>query len=206
LALASAVALVFAANLSAYNGKQVNAKAVSVQWRHGIATDWTSMCCDCWDGFPQGQIVVYTITAGVVQSNPATIYTRDKGLATYPAFNLAGTKIAFFRSSKAPAATGNMCASVNGGKSYVSVINTDGTGLTDLVEIPATPAGEIMPLDWPAGNWIYYTKPYAIQGDPSSVDIWRVNAPNQGRGKCLRLLQGQHLRLFPPLFSYPQSR
>jgi hypothetical protein len=186
-----AAILLLTENTGAYNAAQVNAKAVSVQWRHGIGTDWSSMCCECWDGFPQGAIMVYTISNGAVQSNPAAIYTRDKGLATYPAFNLSGTKIAFFRSSKAPATSGNGCLTVNGGKSYVSVINTDGTGLTNLVEIPAAPSGEMLPLDWPAGDWIYYEKPYNIQnGDPTGVDIWRVNASSKAAEQVCNLSQG----------------
>lgn len=174
-----------------YNASQVNAKAVSVQWRHGIGTDWTAMCCECWDVFAQGAVVVYTISNGTVQPNPVTIHTRDRGLATYPAFNLSGTKVAFFRSSKAPAASGNGCTTVNGGKSYVSVINTNGTGLTNLVEIPSTPSGEVLPLDWPAGDWIYYEKPYAVQsGDPLGVDIWRVNATNGNAEQVCNLSDG----------------
>jgi hypothetical protein len=177
--------LLFAGDAGAYDGKQVNARAVSVQWRHGVSTDWAAMCSECWNGFPMGQIMVYTIRNGVVQANPATIYTREKGFAEYPAFNLSGTKIAFYRSSQASTtASSTAGTTVNGGKSYISVINTDGSGLTNLVEIPANPEGygngdEIMPLDWPAGDWIYYEKPYdsasAPAGDPSSVDIWKVN-------------------------------
>lgn len=83
---------------------------------------------------------------------------------------------------------------VNGGKSYVSVINTDGTGLTNLVEIPTAPAGEMVPLDWPAGDWIYYERthdPADVQGnDPTSVDIWRVNANTSVAEKVCNVTDG----------------
>jgi len=168
----------------AYNGKYVNAKAVSVQWRHGIGTNWVALCSECWNSFAIGQLVVYTISNGVVKPHPDTIYTREKGFAHYPAFNFSGTKIAFFRSSSAStSATATSGTTVNGGKSYVSIINVDGSGLENLVEIPAKPEGygqpgsEMLPLDWPAGDWIYYEKPYAVtSGDPTGVNIWRINA------------------------------
>jgi hypothetical protein len=191
--------LLAAVDGGAYTASQVNAKAVSVQWRHGIGTDWSSMCCECWNEFPIGAIKVYTITGGVVQSNPVTIYDRSLGMATYPAFNLSGTKVAFFRSSTAPATTGNSCLTVNGGKSYVSIINTDGTGLTNLVEIPSPPEGtgngnEMLPLDWPAGDWIYYTRPYDINsapgGNSGSVDIWRVNSVSKAAERVCDFSQG----------------
>jgi len=181
----------------AYNASQVNAKAVSVQWRHGIDAQYERMCVECWNPFPQGAIMVYTITNGSVQPNPATIYTRDKGLAEYPAFNFPGTKIAFFRSCIAPAATGNGSVTVNGGKSYVSIINTNGTGLINLAEIRARPGGygdpgsEMLPLDWPAGDWIYYENPYAsTANNPTGVDIWRVNASTGVSEEVCNLSQG----------------
>jgi hypothetical protein len=197
LAMVSCIIAGMLCGAHAYTAKNVNARAVSVQWRHGINTQYERMCVECWNGFPQGAIMVYTIINGAVQPNPVTIYTRDKGLAEYPAFNFSGTKIAFFRSSVAPAATGNGGVTVNGGKSYVSIINTDGTGLTNLAEIRATPGGygdagsEMLPLDWPAGDWIYYENPYAnTANNPTGVDIWRVNASTGVSEEVCNLSQG----------------
>jgi len=176
--------------IGAYNGKLLKAKAVSVQWRHGWQ-NWAGMCCECYNSFPMGSIVVYTIVDSRV-THADTIYRRELGLAEYPAFNLSGTKIAFYRSSTAPAATGTGCTTVNGGISYVSIINADGTGLANLVQLPSTPEGsgngnEIIPLDWPAGNWIYYERTHdpadIIGGASSSVDIWRVNAATSAAQK-----------------------
>jgi hypothetical protein len=129
---------------------------------------------------------VFTITNSAVTANN-TIYNREQGPAAYPAFNLAGTKIAFYRFYKAPAAAGSSCVSVNGGKSYISIINPDGTGLTDLCEIPPAPSGNsgIYPLDWPVGNWIYYEKPHA---DGSwGLMIWRVNAVTKASEKVCNI-------------------
>jgi len=40
--------------------------------------------------------------------------------------------------------------------------------------------GEEVPLDWPAGDWIYYERTHdpadVYSGDGSSIDIWKVNA------------------------------
>jgi len=157
---------------NAYNGKMLNAKAVSVQARH---TEWwvPFSACETPDWLFDGSLMVYTIENSAVKDKK-TIYNREQGPAQYPAFNLAGTRIAFFRINRAPAATGSACVSATGGKSHISVINPDGTGLTDLCELPGTLNGSIFPLDWPAGDWIYYEMPHA---DGSwGLMIWRVNA------------------------------
>lgn len=170
----------------AYNGKNVNGKAVSVQWRSGDK-DWAPMCCECRD-IRDGALILYTIQNSSI-TRKDTIHTRAQGLAQYPAFNLSGTKIAFYRFGKAPAATGTGCVSVNGGKSYISIINSDGTGLTDLFELPGLPNGEFFPLDWPAGDWIYFEMPhdaahsYASDRPNASLMIWRVNAVTKAAEK-----------------------
>jgi len=172
----------------AYNGKNVNGKAVSVQWRFG-EKDWAPMTCESGDGFRDGAILLYTIQSSSV-THCDTIHSRAQGLAQYPAFNLSGTKIAFYRLGTAPAATGNGCVSVNGGKSYISIINPDGTGLTDLCELAAKPEGEFFPLDWPAGDWIYFEMPHTTvfgnQGN-SSLMMWRVNSVTKAMEKVCNL-------------------
>jgi len=182
LSAAALIAAMLPAN--AYNGKQVNAKAVSIQ---SFYTGWYSnySACGSGDNRFDGSILLYTIEAAKV-THKDTIYNRTLGLAHYAAFNLAGTRVAFYRSGQAPASPPDPkggCVSVNGGKSYISVINADGTGLTDLYEIPAlsTPnSGGIFPLDWPAGDWIYFTRPHDAahnyNGDNASTMIWRVNS------------------------------
>jgi hypothetical protein len=163
---------------TAYSGKLVNGKAVSVQWRYGLK-DWAAMTCESGNELRDGAILLYTVQNSLV-AHCDTIHPRSNGLAQYPSFNLAGTKIAFYRLGKAPATTGSGCVSVDGGTTHISVINPDGTGLTDLCELPAEPIGGMFPLDWPAGDWIYYEMPHlnVLDGNQgnSSVMIWRVNA------------------------------
>jgi hypothetical protein len=159
---------------TAYNGKLLNGKAVSVHFHRG-----GSSLCESQSNPWRGSIVLYTIQNSKV-TGADTVYKKELGYAHYAAFNLSGTKIAFYRFGQAPSATG-ACVSVNGGKSYISMINTDGTGLTDLCELPAMPSGtEDFPLDWPAGDWIYYTRPHdaahTYKGDNGSTVIWRVNS------------------------------
>jgi len=155
----------------AYNGKNLNGKAVSVHYRNG------GSLCGSGSGANRGSIVLYTLQNSAVTSRD-TIYHREQGFAQYPAFNLAGTKIAFFRYGQGPGANGS-CVSANGGKSSISIINPDGTGLINLCDLPVLPDGLIFPLDWPVGDWIYYEKPHATafgnQGN-SGLMIWRVNA------------------------------
>jgi len=166
---------------SAYNGKLLNGRAVSVHFRTGGTGS-------CVTGSPwRGSVVLYTIANSKV-ARADTIHSSTQGFAHYAAFNLAGTKIAFYRFGQAPATTGSGCVSVNGGKSFISMINPDGSGLTDLCELPASPANtEIFPLDWPAGDWIYYTRPHdaahSYNGNNGSTVIWRVNAITKANEK-----------------------
>lgn len=175
-ALAAGAIAFMAGQVQAYDGKQVNAKAVSVKWRQVGWEDAAHAECGDGDFFTDGSICFYTIqNARVVHED--TIHDRHNGLAVCPVFDLTGTRVAFYREGRAPAATGYSCVQINGGKSYVSVIKTDGTGLRDLCELPATPSnGEHYPLDWPAGEWIYYVNPRAVSSDNLSEDIWKVNA------------------------------
>jgi hypothetical protein len=160
---------------TAYNGKLLNGKAVSVHFHCAENGGFCESQSNPW----RGSIVLYTIQNSKV-TGADTVYKKELGYAHYAAFNLSATKIAFYRFGQAPSAGGG-CVSVNGGKSCISMINLDGTGLTDLCELPALPAkAEIFPLDWPAGDWIYYTRPHdaahSFQGDNGSTVIWRVNS------------------------------
>ena len=161
---------------SAYNGKQVNGKAVSVMWKVFGWEHAGDAACQCMesDFYNDGSIVLYTIANAAV-TKADTIYHKINGPAAYPAFNLQGTKIAFYRESRAPDPSNpHNCISVNGGKSYMSVINSDGTGLSNLCELPTNPlGGESMPLDWPAGDWIYYV--HVRVGTVQCISLWKVN-------------------------------
>jgi len=160
--------------ISAYNGKNVNARAVSVQW---INAGWEYPTPKCGenDFFDDGSICVYTIQNAAV-THADTIYGRTQGLAAAASFDLTGTRIAFIRENVAPAASGSACVSVNGGKNTVSLINTNGTGLINLCDLPSArlTSGENWNLDWPAGEWIYYQ--YPKSDGTRSLDIWKVNA------------------------------
>lgn len=97
----------------------------------------------------------------------------DQTLVSWPAINLDGTKIAFWRHS---ATLVDGTPTTDNGPSYVSVINPDGTGLEDVLEFPAIDPGNYgtILLNW-VGEWIYYTKP----GENSatnfrSSEIWKV--------------------------------
>jgi len=170
------IALILAAapmTIFAYNGKNVNAKAVSIQW---IQAGWEYPNPKCGenDFFDDGSICVYTIQNAKV-THVDTVYDRTQGLADAVAFDLTGTRIAFLRTSRAPAASGGSCVTANGGKNTISIINADGTGLTNLCELPARPfSGECWLLDWPAGEWIYYE--YPKPDGSSKIEIWKVNA------------------------------
>jgi hypothetical protein len=174
LILLAGIGILSAGPAAAYNGKLLNGKAVSVHYRFG-GFGFCESSANPW----RGSIVVYTLQNSKV-TRADTVYKKELGYAHYAAFNLAGTKIAFYRFGQAPSAGGG-CVSANGGKSCISMINPDGTGLTDLCELPALPAGtEIFPLDWPAGDWIYYTRPHdaahSYNGNNGSTVIWRVNS------------------------------
>jgi len=163
----------------AYDGKNVNAKAVSVNWLRG------SGCCQCDNGgslLSNGNVVLYTIQNSQV-TKADTIHNRSSGMGHYPAFNLSGTKVAFYRDSvgsKPGSWTG--CQSANGGKSTISVIDLGTKQVTNLCDLPSSPSCghvEEVPLDWPAGDWVYYERTHVPadvwEGWTSSIDLWRVN-------------------------------
>jgi hypothetical protein len=141
----------------------INGRAVSVAWRGGFA----------YEGVGRGSIVKMTIQNGGV-TRCDTIYRRSQGLAQYPAFNLAGTRVAFYRWQKQTVGNGEVCGTSN--SSTIAVIDIDGTNLRDLVTLPAAPGNEPV-LDWPAGDWIYYKNPRAGANpqDRDVGDIWRVD-------------------------------
>jgi hypothetical protein len=161
----------------AYTGTQLDAAAVSVQWRG-------SGGCEGSHNMGVGAIMRYAISGSAVQSSQ-TIYPRDSGLAYCPNFNLAGTMVAFYRMSTGSNSSGACISNANGGKATISVINANGTGLKNLCILPNNPGGE-MAMDWPAGDYIYYSRPLPAGqaiNDGGQIfglwsagdDIWKVN-------------------------------
>jgi len=149
----------------------VDGFAVSVFWRQkgyawAVPADVPECCVSM-----RGQLLRYDIQGKQVVKID-TIVDRDSCLVQYPAINFEGTKIAFVRWRHA-VVNGKL---VDRGQSYISVVNKDGAGLTNLAPIP-DPTADETPLDWPAGDWIYYVKPKAAGNiwERMSNDIWRVN-------------------------------
>jgi len=171
--LASAAIIAIAIfSASAIDGKHINGRAVSAQWRWG-RLNWGNPpgCPECGIRFWKGSIDLFTIANGRV-SKTDTLFNRKLGFAYYPAFDITGTKVAFFRYG-----TGSL-GTVNGGKNTIAAIDIDGNNLADLCTTPGSmDFGESWGgLDWPAGDWIYYTLPQAgNSGGSGSVEIWKVN-------------------------------
>jgi hypothetical protein len=161
----------------AIDGKHVNGRAVSVQWRGGLK-DWGEMECHDWYSPWQGSINLFTIQNGRV-SKTDTIYKRTQGYAMYPAFNISGTKVAFYRAAYGSTSSA-ACTAVNGGLRSICIIDYNGANLTKLCDIGP---GDLMGdggggIDWPAGDWIYYIRPIdngAFETGSNSWDIWKVN-------------------------------
>jgi len=177
IALSMLAGLVMPLQTQAVDGKAVNGRAVSVQWRHGWV-NWGAACCECYERQWKGSINLFTIVGGRV-SRTDTIYKRTQGCAEFPAFNLDGNKVAFYRTSKAPAANEvppNPSCVAASPKGTISVIDIDGKNLTDLCDLAADIPIE-GGLDWPAGEWIYYvqTRSGTVGGGPDINEIWKVN-------------------------------
>ena len=163
----------------AIDGKHINGRAVTVQWRSG---NWAWQnppgVCEGGSRMYKGAIHLYTIINGRV-AKMDTLHSRSKGFAYFPAFNISATKVAFFRYGSAPG-TGTSCVSVNGGKNTISAIDITGNNLIDLCQTPNNMdfAGDSWGgLDWPAGDWIYYTQPKTTTetNRAGNTEIWRVN-------------------------------
>jgi hypothetical protein len=187
IALSMLAGLVMPLQTQAVDGKAVNGRAVSVQWRFGWV-NWGAACCECYERQWKGSINLFTIMNGRV-SGTDTIYRRTQGCAEFPAFNLDGNKVAFYRTSKAPAANEvppkPSCAATSP-KSTISVIDIDGKNLTDLCNLAADIPIE-GGLDWPAGEWIYYVQPQPGQWGPDNNEIWKVNYRTKENVKVCKL-------------------
>jgi hypothetical protein len=184
LVIAALVAAVAGAlfSASAVDGKHVNGRAVSVKWQFGWK-NWAGACCECYTNYWRGSICLYTISNGAIASMD-TIYKVNQGFAYYPAFNLDGNKVAFYRCNTS-FGSGGSCAAANGGKNTISIIDINGGNLTNLCELPGYPPNE-GGLDWPAGEWIYYEYPNPGQSNTDSYEIWKVNYRTKENAKVCR--------------------
>lgn len=97
--------------------------------------------------------------------NKKDIYTD--GETVWPTLNMAGTKVAFWRKSA--------------GKYYISVINIDGSGLTDVLSTgfsaPADLSVDNINVGWIDQDWIYYTHLEKTVKDGKGSytnEIWKV--------------------------------
>lgn len=77
----------------AIDGKHINGRAVSVQWRWGRQA-WGNPpgCAECGMRFWKGAINLFTITNGVVTATD-TAYPRSLGYAYYPPFSVLGCSV-----------------------------------------------------------------------------------------------------------------
>jgi len=177
-AVSAAVLISAFGSAVAIDGKHVNGRAVSVQWRSGLK-DWAEMECKVWTSPWQGSINLFTIQNGRV-SKADTIYKRTQGYAMYPAFNISGTTIAFYRAAYGAVAGSGSCTPVNGGLRSICIIDYSGNNLTKLCDMgPGDLGGDMgSGIDWPAGDWIYYIRPIdngQFDIGSNSWDIWKVN-------------------------------
>ena len=179
--------------ISAYSidGTKINGRAVSVNWLH----QYSGCGTPCYaDGRWSGSLDLFTITSGKM-SRVDTLISRSVGFCYSPSFNLPGTKIAFYRLSKAQA--GSSCnTTANGGKNTISVMDVNSRAIVNLCDLPGAPymlQDGCGGLDWPAGDWIYYLMP---NGGPLN-EIWKVNASTKENSKvCTYSLGGGNFRRF----------
>ena len=177
----------------AINGKSISGRAVSVQYLQS-QTGWGNTWCRSGGSSQCGSIDLFTISGGKVVRTD-TVFSRSRGYCFSPAFNICGTKIAFYRLAVGPT-TGTACASVNGGKNTISVMDISGNNLVNLCDVGSEPKMAVDGtggLDWPAGDWIYYLK---TPGGINNV-LWKVNFSSlQNVQVCAYSTGGSYFRRF----------
>ena len=158
---------------NAIDGKHVNGISVFTQW-------FSPFDVNNPDGpefqTPRGPIVKATI----VNNKAVSWDTLYDSIGQYPAINAEGTKVAFFRWGQRVTidlTSGRMTpiAGTKDNPSYLSIVNMDGTGLINLIQVSMVidnqwegEGNDV--LDWPAGDWIYYEKPHK-SGDVRKINI-----------------------------------
>jgi len=171
VAATTAVILSFFCAGNAVDGRSMSGRAVSVQYLTS-QTSWSNTYCRS-GGTWCGSIDLFTINAGKV-TRTDTLFSRSRGYCYSPAFDLCGNKIAFYRLAAGPGSNG-ACASVNGGKNTISIMDISGNNLVNLCDVGTEPlmyADGTGGLDWPAGEWIYYLKTVGSANN----EVWKVNA------------------------------
>jgi hypothetical protein len=158
-----------------------NGYAVTVRWRYDCS-GWTStfvesLDADMCQGLERGTLVRFTIQNNkVVKCDTLIPFTT--ALCQYPAINLDGTKIAFFRWGCVVGkdASGKDALLNQNLPGKISVVDIDGKNLRDMVDLPFKPCYDEA-LDWASDGWIYYIKP-RTGGDAFSRngnELWKVN-------------------------------
>lgn len=102
----------------------------------------------------------YLYRYDITNNTPGQEDTLCTDICVYPKINIEGTKVAFYRKD-------------SDGEWHLSVINADGTELTDLDDFGSNCEGNPV-LAWPAGEYIYYYKP-----GESNYPIWKVSAADK---------------------------
>jgi hypothetical protein len=99
---------------------------------------------------------------------------RARSRARFPAINVEGTKIAFYR------------ITTDSG-SFVSVLNIDGTGMHDLARIPSQTGydgtGYLHWMRQGADEWVYYSMAGGNFTKAGNKLLWRVNAANPAQNE-----------------------
>ena len=157
---------------NAIDGKHVNGYSVFAQWFSPFDVD------NPWG--PEFQTPRGPIVKAIISNNQAVSWdTLYDSIGQYPAINAEGAKVAFFRWGQRVTidrTTGRMTpiAGTQSNPSYLSVVNMDGTGLINLIQVNMVidnqwegEGNDV--LDWPAGDWIFYEKPH------KSGDIRKIN-------------------------------
>jgi hypothetical protein len=152
----------------AANGIAVSTQINIMQWgSNGEATDG-------------GDIFRYDIANNQVTKTTMLINggggdaAKAKSRARFPAINIEGTKIAYFR-----------ITSDSG--SFVSVMNIDGTGSRDLARIPSQSGYDGKGyLSWTregTDEWVYYIMAGGNFANAGNKLLWRVNAADPTRNE-----------------------
>ena len=149
----------------------MNGKVVSVQFRSGDNIMENGVVPGGKPPVWIGSLVKYTIVNNAV-TRCDTLHGRKNGFAEAPIWSLDGQKVAFYRWGAYD--NSGQLGGVNTAD-YVAYVNADGSGLTNLCQLPVHPQKNLE-LAWPAGDWIYYEKPTNKDlWNPTTMEIWRVN-------------------------------
>jgi hypothetical protein len=100
----------------------------------------------------------------------------------YPAISHDGKRVVFFRQNTKVDPGGKSVGEVDE-TWHLSVMNTDGTGLRDLVTFGEGVSGRAR-LDWPIGDWVYYARPQMPE-TKGLLRVWKVNVESPDRNQLV---------------------